>query len=335
MHVLTSAFRVRVNLPKEIFSQIPNNHHGMHTQANEPRHAGGRPQHLLSTLNSSRLNLSDYLDLSKRDAITIRFPNSPYGLHDTPQGHLRYQSDRRTSFPAQASGFLYYHRDPDAVPLERSIRFRVTGTDRAPSSFALGHDLLLPSGTPWQIILFQIACTTQYLRIRDHLLEENLVTKDDLARCNELWVDRGRTIPEATLFRLNQEFAVNFGRDMCLTIVGKTLQSLRWRIFTMKENGRYCWPWVGSAVVRFEPSANFKHAGRRVVCLRIVRIVTSVFCTIKTYKGRVVRPEEGQLLTLSLRGRGPAPWSYDIDAHKSAAAHALRILWDNSKPRKI
>ncbi|KAJ6462438.1 hypothetical protein C8R45DRAFT_1026779 [Mycena sanguinolenta] len=309
MHVLTSAFRVRVNLPKEIFSQIPKNHHGMHTQANERRHAGGRPQHLLSTLNSSRLNPSDYLDLSKRDAITIRFPNS-YVAHG-PHGHLRYQSDQRTPFPAQASGFFYYHRDPDAAPLEGSIRFR--------------------------IILFQIACTTQYLRIRDQLLEENLVTKDDLevARCNELWVDRGRTIPETTLFRLNQEFAVNFGRDMYLTIVGETLQSICWRLFRARGNGQEFCPWVGSAVARFEPSVNSEHAGRRVVCFRIVRIVTPVSCTVNRYKGRVIKPEEGQLLTLSLHGRAPAPWSYDIDAHKSAAAHALRVLWDSSKPRTI
>ncbi|KAJ6462442.1 hypothetical protein C8R45DRAFT_1026787, partial [Mycena sanguinolenta] len=250
---------------KEIFYQLPNNHHAMHTQANKTR---GR--HLLSTLNSSRFNTSDYLDLSNRAAITIRFPNSPYGLHDTPQGHLCYQSDRRTLFPAQASGFLYYHRDPDAAPLERSIRFRVTGTDRAPS-FALGHDLLLPSGIPWQIILFQIACTTQYLSPHPRPFSRGESALDDAVS------------PQPRI--------------------------------RSTENGRYYYPWAGSAVARFEPSANSEHAGRRVVCLRIVRIVTPVSCTVNRYKGQVVKPEEGQLLTRSLHGPAPAPWSYDIDAH--------------------
>ncbi|KAF7364169.1 hypothetical protein MSAN_01076200 [Mycena sanguinolenta] len=245
MHVLPSALRVGINLPKGIVFRIPTSHYGIRTQGDKPRHAVGRPQHLLSTLNSSRLTPSDYLDLSKRDGITVRFPNSPY-VRDTPKGKLRYQSvDQHIPFPAQASGFLYYYRDPDAAPLEGSIRFRIT-PDRSPSSFALGHDLILPSGMPWQVLLIQIACTTQYLRIRDHLLEEKLITEDQLARCNALGIDRRRTIPAATLFRLNQEFALNFGRDMCLTIVGDMLQSLRWRLFRAKDKGMdYC-PWVGA-----------------------------------------------------------------------------------------
>ncbi|KAJ7240131.1 hypothetical protein B0H12DRAFT_57328 [Mycena haematopus] len=106
-------------------------------------------------------------------------------------------------------------------------------------------------------------------------------------------------------------------------------------LFRMKRDGKDVAPWTGSAVARFESSTSPEHAGRRVVCLRIVKIVTPFSCTVEQYKGRIVKPEEGQLLTMCVRGRAPAPWSYDIDAKNSAPASALRVLWDNSRPRTM
>ncbi|KAJ7844832.1 hypothetical protein B0H13DRAFT_1546052, partial [Mycena leptocephala] len=67
---------------------------------------------------------------------------------------------------------FYYHRDPHATPLEGSLRFRVTA-DKDTAAF---HDLLLPSGCPWQIILPQLACRSNYSRILNELLEQKLVT---------------------------------------------------------------------------------------------------------------------------------------------------------------
>jgi hypothetical protein len=59
--------------------------------------------------------------------------------------------------------------------LEGGVRFRVA-SDKAPSSFDHGHDLLLPSGLPWQIILPQVACYKNLAATRDQLLKEHLVT---------------------------------------------------------------------------------------------------------------------------------------------------------------
>ncbi|KAJ6566755.1 hypothetical protein B0H19DRAFT_713692, partial [Mycena capillaripes] len=61
---------------------------------------------------------------------------------------------QRAPFPPQSSGFLYYHKNPSALPMEGSVRLRVT-PDKEPSSFSRGQDLLIPSGCPWQIILPQ------------------------------------------------------------------------------------------------------------------------------------------------------------------------------------
>ncbi|KAJ7240133.1 hypothetical protein B0H12DRAFT_1074841 [Mycena haematopus] len=336
MHVFASAVQARLKLPKSIGFRF--SVYGIHTEASEPLHARapvGRPQHLISTLDPSRLTSRDYIDLSRREFFTIRFPTS-YG---TQKGQLRYQSDgpyRQIAFPPQSTGFLYYHRDPDGAPLEGSIRFRIT-SDNSPSSFIHGHDLRMPSGRLWQIILFQVVCAVQYVRLRKHLLAENLVTEDQTALCARLCasIDRRKIYADGTLFRLTQEFEVHFTSDISLTIVGETLQSLRWRLFRAKHDGKNIPVWSGSALARFEPSTNPEHAGRRVVCLRFVKISTPISCRVKRYKGRIVKPEEGQLLTLCLRGGAPAPWSYDIDANDTAPASALRALWDSSGPRTM
>ncbi|KAF8143427.1 hypothetical protein K438DRAFT_1783727 [Mycena galopus ATCC 62051] len=89
---------------------------------------------------------------------------------------------RSIPFPPQSIGFLFYYRDPDAAPLEGSIRFRVV-PQNTPTTFHDGHDLLLPSGRPWQITLPQIACRAQYARIRAQLLQEKLATAEQLAQC--------------------------------------------------------------------------------------------------------------------------------------------------------
>ncbi|KAJ7359911.1 hypothetical protein DFH08DRAFT_686614, partial [Mycena albidolilacea] len=203
-------------------------------------------------------------------------------------------------------GLLYYYRDLKAAPLEGGVRFCVTANN-APSSFHHGHDLPLPSGYPWQIILPQIAGRSGYSRFRDQLLEENIVTAEHLAQCHAIFGDR-HLKPQRTIFRLTQEFPVNFSSFISLTVVGETLHSLRIiGMFRAFKDMKPYMPWTGSGLARFEPSTRPEHAGRRVVLLRIAKIVTPVSSTVEQHDGRVIKPEEGYLLTQSPTLTHPNP----------------------------
>jgi hypothetical protein len=156
---------------------------------------------------------ADYRHFLRRKRITISFPNS---WKDTP-GDLHYSQIGRTFQPfPKSGGFLYCNCNLDAAPLEVSVHFRIT-SHNDPSSFNHGHDLLLPSGVPSQISLPQVACRATYTKIRDQLLEENLVAAEELTQCLALFRDSERTYPALTLFRLEQEFPVEFSGEICLT----------------------------------------------------------------------------------------------------------------------
>ncbi|KAF8148782.1 hypothetical protein K438DRAFT_1866824 [Mycena galopus ATCC 62051] len=314
--------------------------YAIHTEATpSPRHRlPTRILHSISTLNACLLTTADHLDISGRIYVTVRFPKSRAGL----KASFFYERRRidgsypRIPFPSESTGFLYYYRDPHAAPLEGSVRFRIT-SDNLPSSFVHGQDLLLPSGAPWQIMLLQVAMRAEYSRIRDQLLEEDLVTPEQLAQCRQIFSHRP-TFSETTLFRLNQSFPVNFGGEITLTVVGEELHVMRSQCFRARTfRGNIYSPWAGSALARFEPSTSSEHAGRRIVHLRITKIITPVSCTMdeKEYQGRVLRPEEGQLLTVSFRGGPPKPWSYDIDDQNNHSAAALRVLWDSAPPIRV
>ncbi|KAJ7663162.1 hypothetical protein DFH06DRAFT_986753 [Mycena polygramma] len=290
--------------------------------------------HLISTLNPARIKPEDHLDLSRRKKFTIRFPQS------TPTsrgGTFVYRQQRAnvanrseaTPFPPQSTGFLYYHRAPDAAPLEGSIRFRVT-PDNKPLSFPLGHDLAVSSGLPWQLLLLQLATPKKvHARFCDQLVHERLVPPEQLAKCRAL--PRARLLPSLTLFRLGQPFPVNFDSYIVLAIVGEKMHRLVFRsIFHgIKDGVKFC-PWAGSAVACLEPSIRPEYAGRRVVHLRILKITKQV--SQKDPDIRLVKPEAGQLLAIHRPGSPDSgtPWAYDIDAKNNAACVALRALWDVS-----
>lgn len=72
--------------------------------------------------------------------------------------------------------------------------------------------------------------------------------------------------------------------------------------------------------------------GRRVLHMRILRLVRPVVSAFLNYKGRLLEPQEGELLTVSPRGgRGaPEPWKCDLSRRNNTAA-GLRALWDVSQ----
>ncbi|KAJ7663398.1 hypothetical protein DFH06DRAFT_987072 [Mycena polygramma] len=286
---------------------------------------------LISTLNPAALKPDDYVDLSHRRRLSFRFPNSRKGTRAIVRYYKKNDGQNiRTPivpFPPHSSGFLYYHRTPNAAPLEGSIRLRIT-PDPTPSSFQIGHDLSLPSGVPWQLLLLQLASQKLRTRFCDQLVDENLVPPQQLAKCRAL--PSTLIYPPLTLFRLDQPFPLNFGSTILLTLVGHALHKLRLCLFYADKDGAQCHPWTGSAVARFEPSTLPEAAGRRVVHLRIVKITTPVLCNLeKNYTVRLTKPEEGQLL-LRRSGDAETPWAYDIDAKNSDTSLAFRALWDVS-----
>ncbi|KAJ7458590.1 hypothetical protein FB451DRAFT_581593 [Mycena latifolia] len=308
-------------------------------EANEmsaPRKQGPKPKTIISTLTPSRLKPSDYLDLSHSRSIAPAFPASRSASGDQllliTYGYR--SQNTRIPFPANTRGFLYYRSGHPLAPLSGSIRFRLT-LDDSPSSFARGTDLMGPSGFPWRILLAQVACRRSYTWIAEQLVHENLVTQQQLSQCRDLFGQKNRIFPEYTLFHLDSAFLVNFSSPVTLTVVGEELYDmkldpLRQRLPTSS------FTWSGSAIARFEPSVLSEHAGRRVVHIRILKIVNSVTCMdAVTDTGRILRPEEGELLTVRFYGRLPAPWTHDIDRPypNSPVSIALRALWDISRPR--
>ncbi|KAJ7708090.1 hypothetical protein B0H17DRAFT_451136 [Mycena rosella] len=286
----------------------------------------------VSTLNPSLITPTDYIDISRKTGFSVEFPVSKsfeilYSSHSPPG--LKFVNIR---FPDYSRGFLYYHCDSGAGPLEGSIRFRLT-PDNLPSSFLSGQDLLAPSGFPWQILLAQVACRDKYAFIGEQLVHENLVTREQLSRCRDVFGQRDLIYPQYTLFRLDSPFLVNFSSPVHFTVVGEPRPVDLSSLFKNQTLGeRPYFPWTGSGIARFERSTLTKYAGRRVIHLRIDKILQPVTCTVnaRSYRGRVVRPEEGQLFTVRFRGGPPEPWGYDIDKKFEFAA-ALRVLWDNSR----
>ncbi|KAJ7458473.1 hypothetical protein FB451DRAFT_1406245 [Mycena latifolia] len=228
-----------------------------------------------------KLSFFDYLDPSRKTGVRVRFP-----VLCRVAGYLRYGmlDAARVPFP-DTRGFLYYHSEPDATPLEGGVRFRVTA-DNLPASFAGSKDLAAPSGFPWQLSLAQVACHEGYRGIAEQLVHENLVHPNSYHSAGRSSLARG----------------------------GYSLRS---------------------AIARFERSTRPEHVGRRILHLRIVKIVTPVAGTVhlKTHRPRIVRPEEGQLFTVSNYGHPPEPWRFDIDNDRPGfkPAAALRALWDASQ----
>ncbi|KAJ7132508.1 hypothetical protein C8R44DRAFT_849945 [Mycena epipterygia] len=289
----------------------------MEDEPPKPDFQRGRQNFILSTLNPELLKSGDAVDPSGKTHLALRFSGgrSPLSYTANHQG---------IPFPAFSRGFLYYHSHSWRIPLEASLRFRVT-LDNNPSSFARGRDLLTPWGLPWKIMLPQIACTARYAPIREQLLRDNLTTEELLSHCRTIFGERPIST-RYTLFRFDSTFPVNFAtRKMKLAIVGEALYPVA------IGTGFSGFPWTGSALARFEPSGRIQDASRRVIHLRIVKVLQPLVCTVEEYKGRMLAVEEGELLAVSNYRRTPEPWEYDIDSGTGKHAAALRVLWDNSK----
>ncbi|KAJ7756572.1 hypothetical protein B0H16DRAFT_686877 [Mycena metata] len=283
----------------------------------KPRGRGRPPHPFISTLNARLIQPRDYLDLSGLQRKSVLF--EPFDAHKTgkrPSLGYFQANNGALPFPDHCAGFLYYHRAPNAAPLEGSLRFRIAA-DATQSSFSRGQDLLLPSGMPWQRLLPQLA--RPYSKaLAGQLLRDNLVTAQQISKCREIFGDAVHS--SLMLFRLDQEFPVNLGSDeFKLAVVGESLHKIRVPTPSIAPDV------FGSLIVRFEPSTV---DGRRVVHMRVIKIVTPVVCPLRQFSRQIVEPKEGQLLVVTRRGYHPRPWTYDLDRESSGSlGRALRALW--------
>ncbi|KAJ7183942.1 hypothetical protein C8R46DRAFT_1068201 [Mycena filopes] len=275
---------------------------------------------LLSTLNPLSLQASDYLDLSGHQNRAVVFAADGEGKNPlltyrkTPSGSV-------IPFPAQSRGFLYFHRDPDAAPLEGGLRFRLSENE-LPGSFQSGQDLLLPTGSPWQLILPQVF-QPKLRKFGDQLLRENLISAAQMAHCHKVFGSRRVVLPWFTLFRLTQEFPVDFGKSPTIQIVAEAVFPKQFHPFAFVAAGKNIFPFTGTGLARFEPSVV---DGRRLIHLRITKITSPVVCTNSEYLGRIAEPREGELLTRTPVSGASRPWRVEVDRYTEYGA-ALRALW--------
>ncbi|KAJ7183760.1 hypothetical protein C8R46DRAFT_519119 [Mycena filopes] len=275
---------------------------------------------LISSLRWENLKSSDYVDLSGLSTSCLAFSSRGRDV-----ACYYRNSHGRELFPDSARGYLYYRTSP--LSLAGSIRLRVD-TDNAN-----GHDLLLPSGLPWQIGLPQLVQRKQYQSLFLKLLKEKLVTHPEVRACRRLFPE-AQLYPSAILFSLDQLFSISMQQaDLRLIIVGfrqAAIYRRHRRGLFVKQNifgdpsPRY--PFKGRILARFELSAD-----KRRVFMRIVKIVEPIVCLEPGYDGRVVAPEEGGLLSYNsyrgVRCPAPTPWSLSMDEETtSVSAEGLRLL---------
>ncbi|KAJ7155177.1 hypothetical protein C8R46DRAFT_437241, partial [Mycena filopes] len=278
---------------------------------NPKKKRGYPPRVVISTLDPRSLTSNDHLTLSGVRGVSTTFP--PGGGDEL--WYHREGTSTRPPFPPNTSGFLYYHRPPNATLLEGGVRFRCTPTP-SPSSFLAGHDLLLPWGGPWEIVIPQL---TRRKGLAAQLVQQQLVTQAQLSHATELFGTRHVHLP-SILFRLNGEFRLNFTRFLSLQAVGE--DAIHRLNFGLGFSGTYTDP--GSAVARFEPLIV---DSRPVVHMRIVKLVEPFVRALHDPAYRYADPREGEFLTL-VNWRGDLkPWVRDLE-RSIGPAIGLRALWD-------
>ncbi|KAJ7494870.1 hypothetical protein B0H11DRAFT_1609056, partial [Mycena galericulata] len=234
-------------------------------------------------------------------------------------------------FPPGTRGFLYYHHG--TTPLGGGLRFRVTpDAFRSPSpksAFASGHDLLAPTGLPWGLRLPELALP-RHTPLLAALVREGLVEPAHVARISEAF--GGHAPPPRTIFSFQDVFPVDFQTaETSLNVVGgegpamhvqlRTFQSTLATTGKDPETLTSFYAYTGEALARLERATSPWHTatGRRVVHLRIVKLLTPVECVVdfdavaKYCAIRMLEPQEGELLRVSLSGQEATAWEVDID----------------------
>ncbi|TFK45333.1 hypothetical protein OE88DRAFT_1221970 [Heliocybe sulcata] len=319
---------------------------------------------LLRTLNQTRLDAEDFVNLSGRVRKPVRFPFA----REEPSFQMRYfwSGHRDIPFPSDSQGFFYWHLHRDGPPITGQVRFRIT-TSSDPATFPSGRDLQLPNGRTWHISLFDIARRSQYSGLRAHLLSEKVVTKNVLDTAMNVSARNGTAIAHPVtgsllIWKFGQRFLVEFP-SICVSLwlLGTSvaervrLPALFSVLVRESESTAICYvlsqssdlrdspetgkddflkivdctPFSGRALVQFERSTLPEHKGTRTVVFRIIKVMpTSDGCDDAYWT------PESQEDGFDMTGIHQHAWSVNVDQPPrrgllSSSAKALSILFDN------
>ncbi|KAJ7606006.1 hypothetical protein FB45DRAFT_388902, partial [Roridomyces roridus] len=305
---------------KSCWSQFP-----LHVATGRPR---GWP---ISTLKPELLSPSDHLNISDAHCVSLSFQYSRGKKSE--RMYYRREVWRSvgpriyTPFPEEARGFFYCAPRPGLPSLASSVRFRCAPSS-LPSSFAAGNDLLLPNGSPWQVLVGQAAIA--YPALRAALLKEGFLTPQSLAEWHErLGKTEGQITAALMMFGLQQQFPVNFARGLFLHVVPsgtapQRVAALQFNhIFVSHAGKKRFHPFAGTGLAQFEVSAE----NSNIIHLRIVKLLEPASRAVPEAVVGGILPREGHLFHHQSKGNGDPgkPWSFDLRVQNNNGT-ALRML---------
>lgn len=163
---------------------------------------------IITNLSLSHLTRQDQLDFGSMYKPRIHFLDKTGRTYQWADLAFKTEVRLRQPWPSESRGFLYYHEDSH-LPLRGELRFRVS-PDGNP---AKGHDVLLPSGRPWSLVLLQIATVPKYSGLRNLLISNGLVSKSLVTKCQNLASKAGvgnRIAQCSFIHTLDDEFSGGF-----------------------------------------------------------------------------------------------------------------------------
>ncbi|TFK53885.1 hypothetical protein OE88DRAFT_1654249 [Heliocybe sulcata] len=326
------------------------------TSATGPRKGSAVP---LRTLNQTRLDAEDCVDLTGRLKNVVRFALAP----EQPRLEMHYYRSgghKYIAFPPDCQGFFYWHLDHDAPPVSGQVRFRTT-TSSSPATFSTGWDLKLPDGRTWNIPLFRVARSPKYAGLRAHLLSEKLITAKLLNTALHISDRRGEhpATDSLLIWKFGQRFLAGLPNNgMSIWIIGSSAgerfrlphlfsvyvresgssgicyvlsENSNWRISRQTGHpnslkGVNYTPLTGKALVQFERSTLPEHKGTRTVVLCILKVMTK-----SDDASWMSEPQDDGLDMTEIHEHC---WSCNVDqplleGSLTSSAKALSILFDN------
>ncbi|OJT04384.1 hypothetical protein TRAPUB_4899 [Trametes pubescens] len=271
----------------------------------------------LRTLQCEKLSPEDRISLSvDRREINVRFcspeptdvalTHAPAPFLPTPgPSDLKVRllpGPSLEKFPAGLTGFPYYLSPPSHItPLAGEVRLRQTHSPDRP--FARGEDYCIPMGPRWRIPLLTIAAMECYEPLQHVLLREGLVSTEVMEHARALGLEYKllRNISRI-VHSFRQPFIVDLRtHEHTFYFLGHRglHQSTFWNLCTPKgeQFRHHMQPFEGKLLCCFEPSKHPKYAGRRVVVMRVLRILSPV-SYVEGYRGprNMPPPSQGKLL---------------------------------------
>ncbi|KAJ6578860.1 hypothetical protein DFH09DRAFT_348953 [Mycena vulgaris] len=160
----------------------------------------------VTTLDPARISPSNFFDISQSSLRSEFRKMSSKQVSDAHSRQFGNQiSTSSTPFPPETRGFLYYHSPPNQSPLAGGIRFRVA-TDADQRSFVEGHDLLINSGLPWNIPIWELCTLRQYGKLRKILISDGFAPRELISASEAAQVCRDSVFVTA----LGQPWAVSW-----------------------------------------------------------------------------------------------------------------------------